>query len=406
MTQHKIALVSAFPPSQNSLNEYGYHLALSFAERPDVSEVIIIADQQSAPTPELDLGPKITVQRIWRFNSCNAALDIRKAVKAAKPSLTLFNLQMASFGDWELPAALGLFAPMLTRYSGHLTGIIAHNLFLGVDLEQTNMKGKPLRQMAAKMGGAMMTNNLLKSHYMTVTLGSYAEALAQSHPMADVHLVPHGTFDKPRALKPYDKRPENIVTMGKFGTYKKLGTLIKAFCTLKPIASLEGPQLIIGGTDHPATKGYVAGLQADYAHRPDIEFWGYVAEDDVPTLFGDARLCVFDYESTTGSSGVLHQAASFGTPPIFPRIGDFVDLCDDEGLSGLHYEPGDVAGMADAMRTILSQPKMAADMATKNLEAAHAFPIAKVIDFHMEQIKQHNKQENKLSASPHLEPAE
>lgn len=406
MTQHKIALVSAFPPSQNSLNEYGYHLARSFAEREDVSEVVIIADRQSESVTELELGSKISVQRIWRFNSCSSALAIRKAVQAAEPNLTLFNLQMASFGDWELPAALGLFAPMLTRYSGHLTGIIAHNLFLGVDLEKTNMKGKPLRQMAAKMGGAMMTNNLLKSHYMTVTLGSYADALAQSHPMANVHLVPHGTFDKPRTLKPYNKRPENIVTMGKFGTYKKLETLIKAFCQIKPIASMKGPQLIIGGTDHPATKGYVAGLQADYAHRPDIEFWGYVAEDDVPTLFGDARLCVFDYESTTGSSGVLHQAASFGTPPIFPHIGDFVDLCEDEGISGLHYEPGDVNGMAAAIHTILSQPQMAADMAAANLKAAHAFPIAKVVDFHINQIRQQGTHRKDLSADKPLAPAE
>lgn len=406
MTQHKIALVSAFPPSQNSLNEYGYHLARSFAERDDVSEVVIIADRQSESVTELELGPKISVQRIWRFNSCSSALAIRKAVKAAEPDLTLFNLQMASFGDWELPAALGLFAPQLTQHSGYLTGVIAHNLFLGVDLENTNMKGKPLRQLATKMGGEFMTNKLLKAHYMTVTLGSYAEALAVSHPLANIYLVPHGTFDKPRTLKPYNKRLDNIVTMGKFGTYKKLETLIKAFCKIKPIASMDGPQLVIGGTDHPATKGYVAGVQSAYAHRPDIEFWGYVAEDDVPKLFGDARLCVFDYESTTGSSGVLHQAASFGTPPIFPHIGDFVDLCEDEGISGLHYEPGDVDGMATAMHTILSQPQMAADMAAANLKAAHAFPIAKVVDFHINQIGQQRGRREDFSAGKLPAPAE
>jgi len=97
---------------------------------------------------------------------------------------------------------------------------------------------------------------------------------------------------------------------------------------------------------------------------------------------------VFDYESTTGSSGVLHQAASFGTPPIFPRIGDFVDLCEDEGLTGLHYRSGDATAMANAMRAMLEQPIIGENIAKKNYEAAHAFPIAKVSNFHVTQIKQ------------------
>ena len=41
----KLALVSAFPPGRQSLNEYGYHLALNLAQRDDVEEVIVLADK-------------------------------------------------------------------------------------------------------------------------------------------------------------------------------------------------------------------------------------------------------------------------------------------------------------------------------------------------------------------------
>ena len=52
----KLALVSAFPPGRQSLNEYGLHLAREMAERTDVSEVVVRADRLSQPEAELPLG--------------------------------------------------------------------------------------------------------------------------------------------------------------------------------------------------------------------------------------------------------------------------------------------------------------------------------------------------------------
>ena len=65
----RIALVTAFPPGKQTLNEYGLHLAKGLAERADVAEVIVLADVIPEAMPELDLGPKITVKRCWSFNS-------------------------------------------------------------------------------------------------------------------------------------------------------------------------------------------------------------------------------------------------------------------------------------------------------------------------------------------------
>jgi len=64
----RIALVSAFPPGQQSLNEYGLHLAKGLAARADVGEVIVFADRLPVVMPELDLGPKVRVERCWSFN--------------------------------------------------------------------------------------------------------------------------------------------------------------------------------------------------------------------------------------------------------------------------------------------------------------------------------------------------
>lgn len=386
-TPRRIALVSAFPPGRLTLNEYGLHLAQAFAARPDVAEVIVLADRLAAPTAELDLGPKVRVRRVWSFNSALSAVRITGALKAERADAAIFNLQMASFGDRELPAALGLCAPLLARLCRVPSGVIAHNLISGVDLEQTQLKGQPWRQRIVRLGGAVITRALLAANYLTVTLDSYRQDLARRYPGAPVLLVPHGTFDTTaRSLTAARDRPLRIVTMGKFGTYKRLETLIAAFRILRARPGLAGLQLVIGGTDHPNTPGYLASVAATCRDQPAIRFHGYVAEADIPDFFGTARVSVFDYSATTGSSGVLHQTACYGAVPVFPRIGDFVDVCRDEGLDGANYAPGDATGMAQAIADLLADPDRADALAAANRAAAIGMPISDVVEVHMRQL--------------------
>ena len=385
--QYRIGLVSAFPPGQLSLNEYGLHFARHLAARPDVAEVVVLADLLPAAIAELDLGPKIRVRRVWRFNGAGSAAVILRAARAERVDGLIFNLQTATFGDRELPAALGLMAPMLARLSGLSSGIIAHNIIAGVDLEQTILKGQPIRQFVVRKAGAIVTRAMMMATYVTTTLRTYADILKTAYPRADVSLVPHGTFDiSARPWVPHSDRPRCIVTMGKFGTYKRLETLLAAFDILRADGKRADLKLLIGGTDHPNAAGYMQQLAASRASDSGVIFKGYVAEDDIPAFFEDALISVFDYEATTGSSGVLHQTASYGATPVFPHIGDFVDLCRDEGLEGYHYAPGSAVEMAAAMTRALDEPLAAEALARSNREAALGTPMAEVVAFHVERL--------------------
>ncbi|MFM2356028.1 MAG: hypothetical protein RLZZ528_1764 [Pseudomonadota bacterium] len=383
----RIALVTAFPPGGLSLNEYGFHLARSLASQPGVADVVVIADIASAPVAaDAPLHPKFRVCPVWAFNSLATLPRILRALRREAPDGVIFNLQMASYGDREVPAALGLLAPLAARLAGYPTGVIAHNILAGVDLDQTVLKGRRLRQAVIRAAGHVITRALLGAHYMTVTLGTYVDLLKARYPGATgrLHLVPHGTFDTgDRPWVAQTTRPDRIVTMGKFGTYKRLETLLAAFDILRQDPAHAGTELVIGGTDHPNTPGYVAALAAARAGDSGVRFAGYVAETDVPAFFEGARLSVFDYQATTGSSGVLHQSAAYGAVPVFPRIGDFVDLCEDEGLSGLHYEPGDAAGLARAMAQVLGDSAGAEAIARANHRAALGMPMSEVAAFHL-----------------------
>lgn len=386
-SSRRIAVVSAFPPGRQSLNEYGLHLAKALALSPDVEEVVVIADQLDQEVPELDLGPKLRVRRVWNFNDLTSLPRIVTALRAEKVDGAIFNLQMATFGDREIPAALGLFTPFAARLAGVPSGVIAHNLVLGVDLNQTQFKGKRLRQAIVRLGGAVVTRALLAANYLTVTLESYRQALASRYPSANVLLVPHGTFDtEQRILAPQRARPMRLVTMGKFGTYKRLETLISAFRLLRSHPDLAGLELVIGGTDHPLTPGYMADMEDRCAGESRIRFHGYVAEEHIPDFFGQARVSVFDYSATTGSSGVLHQTASYGAVPVFPRIGDFVDVCRDEGLDGANYAPNDARGMADAIAGLLLDPDRADMLAAANRQASMDMPMSEIADIHLRKL--------------------
>jgi glycosyltransferase involved in cell wall biosynthesis len=383
----RVALVSAFPPGTLSLNEYGLHFARYLAEHPDVAEVVVLADILPQPLAELDLGPKIRVRRIWRFNGAGSFGGLLRALRQERVDAVIFNLQTATFGDREVPAALGLMLPAFSRLLGTPSGIIAHNIIAGVDLEQTILKGQKLRQAVVKTAGAVVTAAMMKANYVTTTLQSYVDILTKSYPRADISLVPHGTFDTTdRPWVPHSQRPKRIATMGKFGTYKRLETLLTAFDILRQDPANADIQLVIGGTDHPNMAGYMAQLAAARSADKGVIFHGYVAEEAIPEFFEGALISVFDYESTTGSSGVLHQTASYGAVPVFPHIGDFVDLCRDEGLEGYHYAPGSAVEMAAAMANILKDPSSAEALAQNNRKAAMGMPFSDVIDFHMQKI--------------------
>ncbi len=381
-----LALISAFLPARNSLNEYGFHLAKAFARRDDIERIVIIADKVDELEPELQIHPKIEVRRVWRFNKISAALDIVKALKEVSPHYALFNLQTASFGDKEIPAALGLFAPMLSQKAKIPTGVIMHNLIDAVDLNQTNLAGHNFRQKIVSFAGTVFNKVLLSSGYVSVTLDSFLEILHHKYKAENAFLVPHGSFncEKSVDVPKLSARPNRIVTMGKFGTYKKLERMISAVQRLNKENYAARPiELVVGGSDHPATNGYMDELRAQHANDKNIVFHGYVAEEDVPKFFKQGRVAVFDYDSTTGSSGVLHQAATFGTTPIYPLMGDFIDVTQREGLKGFNYIPLDEDSLMQTIDKALSMPEKAQQIADSNLSVSKVLSMDIIAAMHM-----------------------
>ncbi len=386
-----IAIVTAFPPSAGSLNEYGFHLVNAFAARNDIEKIIVIADRYDGNATELDLGPKVDVRRVWRFNSPFAGLHILKALKSSKAEGALYNLQTASFGDSEIPAALGLLTPALSQKLSMPSGVIMHNLVEAVDLDKTNLANSPLRQKLVSAASYFVTKTMLMSGFMTVTLDSFWDILKEKYKAKNAFMVPHGSFPSAseQDVSQLEDRSRIVVTMGKFGTYKRLERTIGAIQNLN--ASLGEEQkikLVIGGSDHPAMPGYLDGLATEHKADKNIVFHGYVAEEDVANFFTQAKLAIFDYDSTTGSSGVLHQAAIYGTPAAYPMMGDFIDVTEREGLKGFNFKPLDQAALEMAIKQCLEDEVFAQSLAQNNIDVSKGVTMSTVASIQLQLLKQ------------------
>tara|TARA_R110002126_G_scaffold13674_1_gene58807 strand:+ start:2049 stop:3227 length:1179 start_codon:yes stop_codon:yes gene_type:complete len=385
----KIAIITAFPPSKVTLNEYGYHLVKNFAQKNEVTEVVLLADK-TVDAKQLDFAnsDKVKVNECWSFNSYSNIISITNAISKEKPDAVLINLQFMKFGDKKVPAALGLMIPMVLRMKGIPTVSLLHNILEQVDLESAGFTDNKLAQKVYNFIGTTLTRFILKSDVVAVTINKYVEVLENKYKVNNVKVIPHGTFDSiDEPSFELALGPKQIMAFGKFGTYKKVEILIEAAILIRQ-RSPEKIEVVIAGTDSPNTPGYLAAVQDKYKNIEGIRFTGYVEERDVPVIFGDSTVVAFPYTSTTGSSGVLHQAGSYGKAVVMPDLGDLALLVEEEGYKGEFFDPESAESLAEAIEKIINNDDNRKAIAMQNFKAASALSMDKITEMYMDTFKQ------------------
>ncbi len=382
----KLAIVTAFPPSKVTLTEYGYYLVKHFRLQKEVTEIILITDK----TPEeKDLnfneeGCKITVKECWNFNDYSNIFKISKVLTDSKPDAVLFNLQFLKFGDKKIPAALGLLLPFVCKFKGIPTISLLHNILEQVDLDNAGFTSNKVLQKVYNFIGTTLTKFVLASDVLAVTMSQYKNILDKKYKAKNVAIIPHGAFDTPPEPDYTLKQgPKQIMAFGKFGTYKRVEVLIEAVELIRKKTN-ENLEIVIAGTDSPNTPGYLQNIKEKYAHVEQLRFTGYVAEEDVPVIFNESAMVIFPYTSTTGSSGVLHQAGSYGKAVVLPDLGDLSVLLKEEGYRGEFFEPERPESLAKAIEKILQNDSYRVNLGKVNYSAACSLPMSKITQMYID----------------------
>src|SRR4051795_2555911 len=380
----KICLVTAFPPSKRGLNEYGYHIARELQQDPLLS-LTILADQLETPESELE---GFNVRRVWDMNLLSNPVRVLRAIRDIKPDVVWFNLLFSTFGGRPIPAFAGLAIPAITRLTGCYTHVTLHHLMDNINLADAGVRYPRIYRAA----GNFATRMLLHADSVSVLLPAYRRTLLEKYKGDDVHFRAHGILSARPEFPDFSKRGDplhRIVAFGKWGTYKRLELLLEAFATVN--ATMPNTKLIIAGGNHPMTPGYVESVAEKHKQDASIEFTGYVAEEDIPSLFGPASVTVMPYSSATGASGVAHLACEFGVPIISADIADFREMADDENLALDFYKVGDATSLANKLLDLLRSPDRMREMSEQNFSAALRMTMPQIMQQYLRSFEVHRR---------------
>ena len=376
----KLAVVTAFPPSKVTLNEYAYHLVKSFSVNQSITEIVLLTDK-TAKEKEISYlkdGCKITIVECWKFNSKANVKTVLSAINKTKPEAILFNLQFMKFGDNKIAAALGLTLPFLCKLKQIPTIVLLHNILEQTDLGRAGFTSNILLQKVYNFIGTCLTKLILQADTVAVTMKKYEITLHKKYKVSNITMIPHGTFevfDTPTYELP--EGPLKIMAFGKFGTYKKVESMIEAVEKVRKSSGIN-LEIVIAGTDNPNVIGYLDSVREKYKQVPQLTFTGYVKENQVAKIFNSSAVVVFPYTSTTGSSGVLHQAGSYGKAVVMPNLGDLTTLIKDEGYRGEFFDPTSVDSLATAIQKIVTNNNYRVQLGRANYKAATAYPMDKI----------------------------
>ncbi len=385
----KIAFISPYPPSQVTLNEYGYHLIRSFIGKKEVEKIYVLtnhlennADYSKYSEEGMEIIP------CWSFNSVFTLFHIRKTLKRLSPDGVILNLQFMTFGEGKIPAALGLLSPWVCKKLHIPSIVILHNITEVVKLDTIGMANSKWKGDLYLWIGTQLTKFILQADLVGVTISQYVDILRTKYKTKKVILLPHGNFELPKRKYLVDPIKEyNLMAFGKFGTYKKVEVMIEATLILEKMFPEYSFVATIAGTDNPNVKGYLDGVRKQYSQMKNLVFTGYIPEEKVAEIFQESTFIVFPYTTTTGSSGILHQAGSYARATILPKIDDLARVVEEEGYAGAYFSTDKAESMAETIADLIRNPERRKSIEDQNYKAAKGLPMKDLAQWYLSHLE-------------------
>lgn len=184
-------------------------------------------------------------------------------------------------------------------------------------------------------------------------------------------LLPHGPMPAPDAARAPDPM-DGVLTFtlfGKLKPYKGADVLIEAFARMPAALRAQCRVRIVGkpymdlAPLHALVEAH--GLGGSVSIEPR-----FVADADIPALFGHGTVAVFPYRELE-TSGVLPQALAHGRPVVASRLGVFGETLVD-GVHGHLVPPDDVPALAEALRHLAGDRAFTAACARQALALSDA----------------------------------
>jgi glycosyltransferase involved in cell wall biosynthesis len=148
---------------------------------------------------------------------------------------------------------------------------------------------------------------------------------------------------------------EHVLFVGRLAAEKGIATMMRAW------EGLDVPLVVAGdGPMRPAVEA---------SPSPHVTAIGWKSSGEVAAEMGRARFLVMPSEWYEGFPMTLVEAFSLGRPVLVSRLGSMAEVVED-GVTGLHVNPGDPADLAAKVRWAYDHPEAIAEMG-RNARAAY-----------------------------------
>lgn len=220
-----------------------------------------------------------------------------------------------------------------------------------------------------------------------IAVSDSAAETANRYVPGDYRVIPNGIYydDFAQPMTPpehlRDNRP-TLLFVGRLEPRKGVPVLLEAFRNLKQ--EVRDARLIIAGEGRMKQEWMAL---ADAMGLTDVLFEGYVPREELPAYYH--RADVFCSPSIENESfGItLLEAMAAGCPVIATRDNGSSTL-GEHGGAGLIVEPGDAAGLSDAIEMLLSDRNLRGRMSDAARERARQFEwsvvAASILEYYAE----------------------
>jgi glycosyltransferase involved in cell wall biosynthesis len=189
---------------------------------------------------------------------------------------------------------------------------------------------------------------------------------------AKVSVVPHGAPAMPELKMKSPTDPAQILTWGLIGPGKGIEWAIEAMKLLQDIHPT--PQYIIAGRTHPKVLSQFGDSYREHLQKKinDLKLTrsvrlmpDYLNDASLAALVASSSIVLLPYDSTDQvTSGVLIEAVAARRPVVATRFPHALELlASGAGTVVPHRDP---VAMAGALRRILEDPSVAAEMISKS----------------------------------------
>lgn len=188
--------------------------------------------------------------------------------------------------------------------------------------------------------------------------------------------VPDDWFQIKDSIKPWNDRPNLIVTISNVSPYKRQSLIIDAVAELVKQDKYKDLEYRVAGSIEP---GYEPILQAQIDRlnlKNHVFLEGRVSDDRVKELFANAK--VFSLMSVCESFGIpAIEAMTFGTPAVVADCCAIPEVC---GKAGTLVEMDSLPDLVTKLDQVLSNPDKVSEIQQLGFENIHRFKWTEIAE--------------------------